>query len=153
MDSVVHSLYIPSSHLHLHHPFVRGSRPRQNRCWSCWKHFSLVNWYHIFFLSVIHLPNVPASTEQEQDHCLPCSSFNFTTCFPVMAFDCSVQVRAQRCTHVNAFGILDSKLGPDCFYHDQVPWHMDRFLILGLQRSLACYQAFPLFWSYVMVRF
>jgi len=66
------------------------------------------------------LPNVLAITKQEQDHRVPCSGFNFSAPFTVMASNCSVQVWPQRCTHINNSGILDSKLGPACIYHDQV---------------------------------
>src|ERR1044072_3997101 len=110
MDSLVHDLNFSSSYLHLYNTNFRSSRPRQRNCSSGRKHFSLGNRHHFCFLCFIHMPNVPASTEQEQDHCLPSSSFNFNSSLSVLASNCEVQVWAQWSNDINNFGILDTKI-------------------------------------------
>lgn len=53
----------------LHNPYFEDLRPRiRKRCTSGRNHFSLVNPCHVLLCFLIHLPDFPTISEQEQHH-------------------------------------------------------------------------------------
>lgn len=115
MDCFNNVCNLPSSFVHLHHLYFEGFRPRRKYCGSCRKYFSMANSCNVLFYSIFYLPNVPSSTEQEHDYCIPGSFFSFDSHPPFMATHCQIQVWNPRSYGIYDFGLLDSKYWTACF--------------------------------------
>lgn len=111
MDSFSNVRNSASSCILLHSPNSKGFRPRRIHCRSVRIHFSVVNPYNVFLHSILHLPNVPTSAEQEHDYCILGSTYTFNPPPSFMAIDCEIQIWNPRSNVIDDFGILDSKFG------------------------------------------
>ena len=122
-------------------------------CGSVWKYLPVVNPCDVFLHSVLHLPNVPTSAEQEHDYCILGSTYFSNPRLPFMAINCQIQVWHPGSNDVDYFGILDTEYwSAFVCYQWRLPWDMERILDLSFQRSLACHQAFFVIWCYALVR-
>lgn len=142
-----------SPNLHICYPYLKSFRAGWSYCKGGGEDRALVHSCDVLLRRVIHLPNVLTSTEQEHDHHISGSVFFVNPYLAVMAFNCEVSLRCDWCNGLNHLGLLDSKHRPADFCHFWwMPWNMDGFFDLSLQRSLASCQALGGIGCHALVR-
>lgn len=152
MDCLVYNLPFPTPLILVYDPNFGSSRPRCSYCGSGRNSLSLVNPCDFLLHSMLHLPNVPAGTKQEQPYRVLGSICACAPGIPLVAVDGEVQVWNSWGNGIFSSGVLASKRRPACFHYVwRVPRNMEGFLVVGFQGSMASHQALSIIGCHALV--
>ncbi|CAH9115413.1 unnamed protein product [Cuscuta epithymum] len=108
MDCLVHNYNFTITPIFLHYSHIQSTRTGRRHCASVGNHFPLVGTCGVCIHCIIHLSNVPSSTEQEHYHFIFGSRHTGDSHITVLAFDSEAQVWTSGCHDFYYIGILDS---------------------------------------------